>query len=122
MCVEIDYETITVHPGPVAITRRILQHSQSRQVDAWSGRRLSPLFREAGFRDIVVEPIVGIDEGRGDRVWLDYLVERAGIAVGDRVITEQEARHWSERLIDAFAAGRFFFSVTQFAVMGRVPE
>ena len=106
----------------MAITRRILQHSQSRQVDAWSGRRLSPLFREAGFRDIVVEPIVDIDEGKGDRVWLDYLIERAAIAVADKVITEQEARHWTERLEDAFAAGRFFFSVTQFAVMGRVPD
>lgn len=122
MCVEMDWETFTVHPAPVAITRRILQHSQSRQVDAWSGRRLSPLFREAGFRDIVIEAIVNIDEGKGDRIWLDYLVERAGIAVSDRVITEQEARHWTERLEDAFAAGRFFFSVTQFAAMGRVPD
>lgn len=122
MCVEIDYETMAVHPGPVALTRRILQHSQSRQHDAWSGRRLSPLFREAGFRDIVVEPIVAIDEGKGDRVWLDYLTERAGFAVADKQITEQEARRWTEQLENAFAAGRFFFSVTQFAVMGRVPD
>ncbi len=122
MCVEMDWETMIVHPAAVAVTRRILHHSQSRQVDAWMGRRLSPLFREAGLRAITVEPIVGIDEGSGDRVWLDYLIERAGIAVADKVITEQEARHWTERLEEAFAAGRFFFSITQFAVMGRVPE
>lgn len=121
MCVEMDWETMIVHPAPMAITRRILHHSQSRQVDAWMGRRLSPLFREAGLRDIAVEPIVNVDEGRGDRVWLGYLLARAHIAVADGVITEQEARHWSERLEAAFAAGRFFFAFTQFAVMGRVP-
>ncbi len=122
MCVEMDWETLTVHPAPVVHTRRILQHSQSRQVDGWSGRRLSPLFREAGLRDITVEPLVDVDEGRGDRTWLDYLVERAEIAVADKVITEQEGRSWTERLVEAFAAGRFFFSVTQFAVIGRVPD
>ncbi len=122
MCVEMDWETIAVHPAPVAHTRRILHHAQSRQVDAWTGRRLSPLFREAGFRDIVVEPIVSIDEGTGDRSWLDYLIERADIAVADKIVAEQEGRSWTERLEQAFAAGRFFFAVTQFAVMGKVPD
>ena len=122
MCVEVDWETITVHPAPVALTRRILQHSQSRQIDAWSGRRLLPLFRDAGFHDIVIDAIVDIDEGRGDRVWLDDLIERAAIALADKIITEQEARRWAEYLENAFAAGRFFFSVTQFAAMGRVPD
>ena len=122
MCVEMDWETLIVHPAPVAVTRRILHHAQSRQVDAWSGRRLAPLFRECGFRDIIVEPIVDIDEGTGDRTWLDYLTEHAEIAVAAKVITEQEGRTWSARLEEAFASGRFFFAVTQFAVMGRVPE
>ncbi len=122
MCVELDWETMIVHPAPVAPTRRILHHAQSRQVDAWCGRRLSPLFREAGFRDVVVEPIVDLDEGNGDRAWLEFLLERATNAVAGKVITEQEGRRWTERLEEAFAAGRFFFAVTQFAVMGRVPD
>ena len=122
MCVEVDWETTIVHPAPVALTRRVLHHAQTRQVDAWCGRRLSPLFRQADLRDIVVEPIVDIDEGKGDRAWLEFLLERAANAVADRMITEQEARHWTERLEGAFAAGRFFFAVTQFAVIGRVPE
>jgi ubiquinone/menaquinone biosynthesis C-methylase UbiE len=122
MCVEMDWETMVVHPAPVALARRILHHAQSRQHDAWSGRRLSPLFREAGFRDILVEPIVDIDEGKGDRVWLDYLVERAGIALAAGAIGEDEARDWSAGLEQAFTSGRFFFSVTQFAVIGRVPD
>ena len=97
MCVEMDFETMTVHPAPVALARRILQHSQSRQIDAWSGRRLSPLFRATGLGDIVVEPIVNIDEGKGDRIWLDYLIERAAIAAAAGVIGEDEAGAWSER-------------------------
>ncbi len=122
MCVEMDFETMTVHPAPVALTRRILHHAQSRQVDAWSGRRLSPLFRATGLRDIVVEPIVNVDEGTGDRIWLDYLIERAAIAVAAQVIADDEAAAWTADLERAFSAGRFFFSVTQFAVIGRVPD
>ncbi len=121
LCVEMDFETMTVHPAPVALARRILHHSQSRQVDAWSGRRLSPLFRATGLRDIVVEPIVNVDDGTGDRIWLDYLIERAAIARADGVIDAAEEDAWSAGLEAAFAASRFFFSVTQFAVMGRVP-
>ncbi len=122
MCVEMDWETLTVHPGYEGLTRRILQHAQSRQVDAWIGRRLSPLFRECGFRDIVVEPLVGVDEGGGDRAWLEFLQERAGIALEGKAITPTEAREWIAALEEAFAGGRFFFSVTQFAVLGRVPD
>lgn len=122
MCVEVDWETLAVHPAPLALTRRILHHSQSRQVDAWSGRRLLPLFRDAGFRDIIVEPIVDVDDGTGGRAWLDYLVERAAIALADAVVSEEQARFWRDHLEEGFAGGRFFFSLTQFAVMGRVPE
>ncbi len=122
MCVELDWETMIVHPAPTALTRRILHHAQSRQVDAWIGRRLSPLFREAGLRDIAVEPIVDIDEGRGNRVWLDFLLERAAHALADKMITRQDARNWTASLEEAIAEGSFFFAVTQFAVLGRVPD
>jgi hypothetical protein len=44
------------------------------------------------------------------------------MAVVGKAVTEQEGRMWSGRLEEAFAAGSFFFSVTQFAVMGRVPD
>ena len=122
LCVEVDWETVVVHPVQVALTRRILHHAQSRHVDDWSGRRLSPLFRAAGFRDITVEPIVDVDEGTGDRVWLEFLRERAANALADKTITEQEARLWTARLEDAFAGGSFFFALTQFAVLGWVPD
>ena len=121
VAVEMDWETIAVHPGVPGLTRRILHHAADRNVDGWMGRRLSPLFREAGFHDIVVEPIVNMDQGAGDRSWLDYLVERAQLALNAKVVSPTEVSVWAGGLEDAFAAGRFFFSVTQFAVLGRVP-
>jgi ubiquinone/menaquinone biosynthesis C-methylase UbiE len=122
MCVEVDWETAIVHPGGGSVTRRILLHAQTRQLDGWIGRRLSPLFREAGFTSVRVEPIVDVDEGGGDRGWLDYLIERAAIALEAKVISPSESAAWTGALEEAFAAGRFFFAVTQFALLGRVPD
>lgn len=48
MCVEADWETVTVHPGERALTRRILNFSNDRHIEGWSGRRLSPLLRACG--------------------------------------------------------------------------
>jgi ubiquinone/menaquinone biosynthesis C-methylase UbiE len=121
MCVEMDWETAAVYPGHRGLTRRILHHATDRHVDGWMGRRVAPLFREVGFRNIVVEPIVNVDQGAGDRSWLEYLIERARIALDAKVISPTEASEWSLTLEAAFAGGHFFFSVTQFAVMGRVP-
>lgn len=121
MCVEMDWETVVVHPAPTDLARRILHHSADRNIDSWAGRRLSPLFREAGFRDIAVEPIVAIDQGGGDRHWLEYLTERATMAQEAGVISTAEAAEWTLTLEAAFAGGHFFFAATQFAVMGRVP-
>jgi ubiquinone/menaquinone biosynthesis C-methylase UbiE len=121
LAVEMDWETAIVHPGYPGLTRRILHHSADRNVDGWIGRRLLPLFRDCGFRDIVVEPIVAVDQGGGDRSWLEYLEERAKLALDAKAISPTEAAEWSAELEAAFAAGRFFFSVTQFAVLGRVP-
>jgi ubiquinone/menaquinone biosynthesis C-methylase UbiE len=121
MCVEMDWETAIVHPGAEGLTRRIFAHAQSRQIDGWIGRRLSPLFREAGFETFTIEPIVDVDEGGGDRSWLDYLKERAALALEAKAISVSEAESWSEALEEAFAGKRFFFAVTQFAALGRVP-
>jgi SAM-dependent methyltransferase len=121
MAVEIDWETIAVHPGGRDLTRRILHHSADRHLDAWMGRRLVDLFRRAGLRDIVVEPVVDVDTGEGDRAWLDFLHERAAIARSANVIDAADAGAWVAALDAAFADGSFFFSLTQFAVLARIP-
>lgn len=121
LAVEADWETAMVHPGEHDVTRRILQNSSDRNVDSWIGRRLPSLFAEQGFGDVTVETIVMTDEGGGDRAWLEYLFERAALAVSAGVVTRDEAVRWMAGLDDGFNNRNFLFGVTQFAVLGRVP-
>jgi ubiquinone/menaquinone biosynthesis C-methylase UbiE len=121
LAVEADWETAMVHPGETAVTRRILNHAADRNVDPWIGRRLPSLFGAQGFADIVVEPIVSIDEGGEDRAWLEYLFERAALAVSAGVVEREEAVRWMGKLDQGFNNRDFFFGLTQFAVLGRVP-
>ena len=121
MSVEVDWETAMVHPGDRTLTRRILNHSADRNLDPWVGRRLPGLYGRSGLTDIVIAPLVLIDQGHDDRIWLEYLIERAAIALDAAVITRDDFAAWTGALEVAFAAETFFFSVVQFAVLGRVP-
>jgi ubiquinone/menaquinone biosynthesis C-methylase UbiE len=121
MCVEMDWETMTVHPGATGLTRQILHHSIDRSRDGWSGRRLAGYFRQCGLVDVMVEPIVDVDQGGANRAWFDFMCERADLARDAGVISPEEATAWTAELEEAHAAGNFFFSITQFAVLARVP-
>ncbi len=120
MCVEMDWETAIVHPGERALTRRILNFSSDRHVEGWSGRRLTSLFNECGLIDVTVEAIVDVDQ-RGDATWLEFIRERVEYAVQGGVVSDAEARVWTDAIQAAAAGDRYFFAVTQFAVLGRVP-
>lgn len=119
--VEADWETAMVWPADRIMTRRILNHAADRNYEPWIGRRLQGLFAGQGFSDITVEPIVAIDRGGEDRAWLEYLFERAALAVAAGVVQRDEAIAWMAKLDRGFKDGDFFFAVTQFAVLGRVP-
>ena len=120
--VEADWETAMVHPGDRAITRRILGNAADRQVDPWIGRKLPSLFVAQGFAEVSVETIVAIDEGGEDRSWLEYLFERAALAVAAGVVTREDAIKWMGALDDGFKSKNFLFGVTQFIVVGSVPR
>jgi ubiquinone/menaquinone biosynthesis C-methylase UbiE len=120
MCVEVDWETAIVHPGDRDLTRRILHASCDRHVDGWSGRRLVPWLRAAGLEQVECLPIVDVEAGQDGDTWPSFLEERAGIAVECGAATEEEARSWWREIDAARRAGIAFFSLTQFAVWGRV--
>lgn len=121
MCVEVDWETLTVHPGAPEVTRRIVEASVSRQVDGRMGRKLVSLFRRAGLTHVRVEPMVGVDtEGDADG-WLPFVESRVSVAVDAGAITRAEGERWWKEVREAVPRGDYFFSVTQFAVLGRHP-
>lgn len=122
VAVEFDWETTMVHPGERDVTRRILNNAADRQVDPWVARRLPSLFTGQGFAEVEVETIVATDEGGGDRAWLEYLYERAALAVAAGIVTREEAVKWMAALDDGFNSKNFLFGVTQFIVVGRVPR
>ena len=120
LAVEPDWGTVMVHPGATSVTRRILDHSADRHVDAWIGRRLPGLFTAAGFAEVVVQPLALMDRGGEDRAWLSWLLEKAQQALDAAVIVRDEFAEWTDGLETAFANGTFFFGLTDFAVLGRI--
>lgn len=120
LSIEMDWETAMVHPGERRVTRRILNHSADRSLDSWIGRRLPGMFAAAGFSEVVAQPMLLTDQGAEDRAWLEFLMERADMALEAAVITRDDYAAWTDGLNNAFAAGTFFFAVVQFAVLGRL--
>jgi SAM-dependent methyltransferase len=120
MCVEVDWETVTVYPGERTVTRRILNFSNDRHIQGWSGRRLAPLLRDCGLDDVLVQPVVIVDEGVHGPEWVRFLHQRAELAVAGGVVNPAEARAWQESIDAAASQRRYFFSVTQFVVWGTV--
>ncbi len=120
MCVEIDWDTLMVHPGDAALSRRIFQYNAGRYVDGSVGRRLPIMMEAAGLSDLTVEPLVAIDRG-GDGAWRGFLRERAEIAEQAGVIDASESSAWTGALEAAVAAKTFLFGFVQFVVVGRVP-
>ena len=121
LALEMDWETAIVQPGDREVTRRILHLASDRHIDPWIGRRLPGLFAATGFADASIHPMMLLDQGGEDRVWLDWLMERAAAALEAAVITRDDYAAWTNDLEAAFAGNRFLFGVVQFAVLGYVP-
>jgi SAM-dependent methyltransferase len=121
MCMEADWETVTVYPGERGLTRRILNFSSDRHIEGWSGRRLAPLLRGCGLTNVSVQPIVIVDNASDGLEWVGFLHQRADMATSAGVVSEAEAASWRQAIDRAAAAGSYFFSLTQFAVWGNVP-
>jgi hypothetical protein len=120
MCVEADWETVTVYPGERGLTRRILNFSSDRHIEGWSGRRLAPLLRGCGLIGVRVQPIVTVDDASSGPEWVTFLHQRADMAVSAGVVSAAAAASWRAVIDWAATAHGYFFSLTQFAVWGDV--
>jgi SAM-dependent methyltransferase len=113
-----DWETLTVDSADRALTRTILNAWCDRFPSGWIGRRLVPLFLQAGLRDIVTYPktLVLRELDVADRIYRFFSTAEGLVA--SRTIGRDDADRWSDGLRTADAEGRFFTSYTGFLVSG----
>ncbi|MDG3002388.1 methyltransferase domain-containing protein [Paludisphaera mucosa] len=116
-----DWETLTVDSPDRAATRTVLNAWCDRFPSGWIGRRMVPLFLQAGLRDVVASPrtLVFRELDVADRLYCFFAtVDRLAEA---GTLGPEEARSWSEGLRAADREGRFFSSYTGFLVRGVRP-
>jgi ubiquinone/menaquinone biosynthesis C-methylase UbiE len=117
-----DWETLTVDSADRALTRSVLNAWCDRFPSGWIGRRLVPLFLQAGLRDVVASPktLVLRELDVADRIYCFVAtVERLA---QQGVVGRAAAARWSQGLRTADVEGRFFSSYTGFLVRGTRPR
>ncbi len=119
---ENDLGTMTFNATDRALTRRVIEFTCDSMNQGWIGRQLSGLFLDVGLQDIDVVPFTMVC--RTLELWesinapLQRILDRA-IEAG--ALTAAEAAAWKADLVQLDAAGKFFNSITAFAVRGRKP-
>jgi hypothetical protein len=119
---DTDWETLILDAGDWRVTRMVLNAVCGSIRNGWIGRRLAPLFREAGLEGIRVFPdtllmprFAPVDATLGIRRTVER-VREAGL------VSAAEGETWLADLAERDRTGRFFCSVTSFCVAGRKPE
>ncbi|MDN5865473.1 MAG: methyltransferase domain-containing protein [Gammaproteobacteria bacterium] len=120
VCVEVDWETLVVHPGDPRVTRRVVRANVERQLDGRMGRQLASLLRGCGFSDVEVVPIVDVESEAASPGWLEFLETRIPVAE-EAGVSRRALEKWWGGIRAAAARGDYFFSLTQFAVSASVP-
>jgi ubiquinone/menaquinone biosynthesis C-methylase UbiE len=113
-----DWETLTVDSPDRAMTRTIVNAFCDRFPSGWIGRRLVPLFLQAGLTDVATHPktLVLTELDVADRIY--SFSSTAEQLVAAEVISRNDADHWLDALRLSDAEGRFFTSYTGFLVSG----
>ena len=116
-----DWKTLTVDSTDRALTRAILNTWCDRFPSGWIGRRLLPLFLDAGLDGVLSHPktLVSSDLGVADRVFSFFATAEGLVHAG--TISHADAERWMGELRAADTDGRFFTSYTGFLVSGNRP-
>ena len=89
--------------------------------NSWMGRELWRRFREAGLRDVDVQPLTHIITGDPPEYDKQQSEEWVSAAEQAGALTRDEADLYLQWLRETYAAGAFFSSRTMFAAVGSVP-
>jgi ubiquinone/menaquinone biosynthesis C-methylase UbiE len=101
------------------VTTSIATYFSDGFPNGWSGRRLCPLLRRAGIRDVCVAPKTLCLPSLKEADAL-FGIRRTALASADAGTVDREAVGcWLERLDAADREGSFFFSLTFFEAFGR---
>lgn len=120
-----DWETLTVDAADRETTRTVLNAWCDRFPSGWIGRRLVPLFLDAGLDDVNAYPktLVLRELEVADKLYSFFSTVEGLVKAG--TISRDVADRWTGELRAADAAGRFFTSYTGFLVSGtrsRLPK
>jgi SAM-dependent methyltransferase len=116
-----DWETLTIDSTDRSLTRTVLNTWCDRFPSGWIGRRLVPLFLDAGLDEVATHPktLVSSDLGVADRVFSFFATAEGLVTKG--TISRADADRWIGELRAADDDGRFFTSYTGFLVSGTRP-
>jgi ubiquinone/menaquinone biosynthesis C-methylase UbiE len=101
----------------------------TRVMNMWDGhlvnphlpQTLGPKLRDAGFRDISVEPIVQLETELDPKSVSGVLMEFIAGYVESQGMSASESRAWKEDLEKLGATSDYFFSSTEYIFVGRKP-
>lgn len=116
-----DWETLTVDSADRLTTRTVLNAWCDRFPSGWIGRRMVPLFLQAGLDDVVAYPrtLVLRELAVADGVY-SFFSTAEGLAEAG-VVSRDDADRWIGELRAADSDGQFFSSYTGFLVTGTRP-
>ena len=117
---ETDWDTLAYSIPDKELQRKVTLSFTDHHGDGWVGRRLYPLCREAGAREIELHPYVIHNAEYSIRKYggpLSYVIRDYLLRTGK--CTEEEVRRWLQLLSDAFDDHTYFFSLTRFVCILR---
>lgn len=117
--VDADWGSASVDFSDALLERRLMHlFATQMRPHGFAGRRLYPLCRELGLRDITLDVVAVVQHHLDETPFGTWLIDTAQKAA---VMNEREAQLWREELTARSAAGRFYASVNMVVVSGRVP-
>jgi ubiquinone/menaquinone biosynthesis C-methylase UbiE len=119
---DTDHETVVIDSTEPEIEKRLMRFRfDTMYTNPGSGRQLYRLFREAGLRDVTVEPraMASLDLGFARVAGSTDKLATQALAAG--VVTAEELGRFNAALEQAAANGTFFCSWTMMLAAGTKP-